>query len=130
MLSKKPGPRTRCTSTQACGTDDATASTSLAGSSNPNRPWPSSRPTRCTEAAEPPRRAPARSGSFADRHCAIDTGSPPFGMSPALASEGTIVLVRLDTKSCPDIGFSVCVIADQTILPLFVLHKVVSNFTN
>src|SRR5277367_3577211 len=33
MLSKKPGPRTRCTSTQACRTDDATASTSPAGSS-------------------------------------------------------------------------------------------------
>src|SRR5580704_12983721 len=31
MLSKKPGPRTRRTSTQACGTDDAIASTSPAG---------------------------------------------------------------------------------------------------
>jgi len=51
-------------------------------------------------------------------------------MSPSLASVGITLLVSLETKFDVDIGFSVCAMADQTILPLLGLQRLVSNFTN
>lgn len=53
-----------------------------------------------------------------------------MGKRPAFAIDGTTAFVRLETKSFPEVGFSVSVIADQTIFPLFGSHSVVSNFTN
>ena len=54
----------------------------------------------------------------------------PMGRSPAFAIDGTTVFVRLVAKSFPEVGFSVWVIADQTIFPLTGSQTVVSNFTN
>ena len=54
-------------------------------------------------------------------------GSP--GMRPSLVSDETIFDVTLEIASLDDDGFAVSDDADQTSLPVWAFHIVVSTFT-